>query len=656
MQGIRKYSNVRIGEKMSNPGPTQENAITAKDFTQEWLSDVRAGEPSTVELGRRFAQKLVTQWLDVSENSDDLVYCDGAGDGGIDVAFLNRGETVEGEEPAVQGDTWYLVQSKYGKAFQGTGTLLAEGQKVIDTLDGKRPKLSSLTEGLLDRLKTFRGSASERDRLVLVFATEASLTEDEKRAMGDLRAMGRKRLGSFFDVESVSIETIYQRTLETLEQARIRVVLKSNLADSGAELLVGSTPLIALYGFMKDYRSKTEDLDRLYEKNVRKFLGMRGRVNKAIQDTLERAPDRFGLYNNGITIVVEDFETGKDGEVTLTEPFIVNGCQTTRTIWEVFHRRLEAGGTGQDEALKDWKTRAGYGVVVTKVVKVGIEGEQLLEQITRHTNTQNAIREKDFLALTSDFRTWARAMEDTHDVYLEIQRGGWDSRRTLQKQKPGLKQFKEAANAFDLLKVYGAGWLGEAGLAFGKNPPFLPNGTVFKKIMNDDVAGENAFGVDNLLAAYRLQYEADGFHFGRGAPESSRRQTRFLFYMVVIDLLRDVMTRSKIDTCRNKISAALLKIVVPENESAKNALMGAAIEAIDSYLTSGTDNSLFDEPVFVNKMNNDLNAFMKWEKLGKSEADTPRFRQLLAVTKQAMAQHVGGQPSAREQIAAAIKG
>jgi hypothetical protein len=84
--------------------------------------------------------------------------------------------------------------------------------------------------------------------------------------------------------------------------------------------------------------------------------------------------------------------------------------------------------------------------------------------------------------------------------------------------------------------------------------------------------------------------------------------------------------------------------------------MGAAIEAIDSYLTSGTDNSLFDEPVFVSKMNNDLNAFMKWEKLGKSEADSPRFRQLLAVTKQAMAQHIGGQPSAREQIANAIRG
>lgn len=640
---------------MSNAGTKQEKAITQKEFISEWLSDVRAGDPSTVELGRRFAQKLVTQWLDVSENSDDLVYCDGAGDGGIDVAFLDRSETAEGDEPAPGGDTWYLIQSKYGKAFQGTGTLLSEGQKVIDTLDGKRPKLSSLAGGLLDRIKTFQGSASERDRIVLVFATESPLSEEEKRVMGDLRAMGRERLGNLFDVESISVETIYQRTLEILEQARIRIVLRSNLAPSGHELLVGSTPLLELYSFMKEYRSKTEDLDRLYEKNVRKFLGAKGRVNKAIQETLEKIPNRFGLFNNGITIVVEEFEIGQNGEVTLTEPFIVNGCQTTRTIWEVCHRRLEAGGTGKSETLKEWKTLAHDGVVVTKVIKVGMEGEQLLEQITRHTNTQNAIREKDFLALTSDFRAWARAMEDVRGIYLEIQRGGWDSRRALQKQKPGIKQFKEFANAFDLIKVYGAGWLGEAGLAFGKNPPFLPNGTVFKKIINLDDGAEEAFGVDDLYVAYCLQREADAFQFGRGATESSRRQTRFLFYMVVIDLLRDVMTRLKMDIARSKITPALLRLFEHDQNGAKSALMGAAIEAIDSYLTSGTDNSLFEEPAYINTMNNDLNAFMKWEKLGKNEADCPRFRQLLAVTKQAMAQKVGGQPSARERIGAVIK-
>ncbi len=37
-------------------------------------------------------------------------------------------------------------------------------------------------------------------------------------------------------------------------------------------------------------------------------------------------------------------------------------------------------------------------------------------------------------------------------------------------------------NAFDLFKVYGAGWMGEAGLAFGTNSPFLPKGKVFDEI------------------------------------------------------------------------------------------------------------------------------------------------------------------------------
>lgn len=48
--------------------------------------------------------------------------------------------------------------------------------------------------------------------------------------------------------------------------------------------------------------------DMLYEKNVRKFLGNRRKVNKGIENTLLTKPERFGLYNNGITIVVEEFQ------------------------------------------------------------------------------------------------------------------------------------------------------------------------------------------------------------------------------------------------------------------------------------------------------------------------------------------------------------
>ena len=286
---------------------------------------------------------------------------------------------------------------------------------------------SSLAEGVLRRLRHFRSNASNRDRIVVVFATEEPLSEDQRRLLTDSRAMGRERLGSLFDVESVSIETIYRRTLEAERANRVKVPLSADLVASGGELLIGSTPLMKLYSFLKAYRSSTDDLDQLYERNVHKFLGLRGKVNTAIQKTLEESPDLFGLYNNGITIVVQDFARTDNGALDLIEPFVVNGCQTTRTIWEVFQRRMEAGGTGTNDEMAAWKAKAEHGVVVTKVVKVGVDGEYLLEQITRHTNTQNAIREKDFLALTTDFRNWAKAMENQYGVYLEIQRGGWGS-------------------------------------------------------------------------------------------------------------------------------------------------------------------------------------------------------------------------------------
>ncbi len=79
--------------------------------------------------------------------------------------MLVRGDTV-GEDDEPEGDTWYLVQSKYGTAFTGDGTLLREGHKVIQTLTGERLKFSSLAERLDERLRAFRAQAGEHDRTV----------------------------------------------------------------------------------------------------------------------------------------------------------------------------------------------------------------------------------------------------------------------------------------------------------------------------------------------------------------------------------------------------------------------------------------------------------------------------------------------------------
>lgn len=620
------------------------------DFRTSWLASIQQGQPSTVELGRRFALKLITQWLDASDTTADLVYCDGSGDGGIDVAFLDEGPDSANDAPEESGHVWYLVQSKYGAAFAGSGTLLVEGQKVIETLDGRRSRLNSLAEGLLERLTNFRNAAGPSDKLVLVFATERGLEEAERRALNDLRLLGRERLGPMFDVEAISIETIHARLAEEAAgENRLSLLLSGSLVESSDDLLVGSVPLPRLYDFLRRYRELTGDLDQIYEKNVRRFLGGRGRVNRGMQKTLREAPERFGLYNNGMTLVVSDYAPEGQG-FTLVEPYVVNGCQSSRTIWEVFHARYAAGGTGLDPEMEEWKRRAENAVVVVKVVKVGQAGEALLQAITRYTNSQNAVREKDFLALTSDFHSWQTQLAERFDVYLEVQRGGWDSQRALQNSRPSTRQFERHANAADLIKVYGAGWLNEAGTAFGKNPPFLPEGAVFKRIV-ENLDGGDPFGAQDLYAAFMLETAADELAFGRGAQQS-RRQTRFLFYMVAVDLLRDVLSRTGVTPTLRDLSAGMIAVL--ENGSARNALLDAATEVIDSYLNQASDDSVFKEPTYLGAFNADLNRFLKWERLGKSENDTPRLRGQLAIAKQLMGRGAGGQPSPRQLIQDAV--
>jgi hypothetical protein len=607
------------------------NDADFKNFCKVWLSDVREGNPSTVELGRRFARKLISQWLDIDEFSDNIVYCDGNGDGGIDIAYLHRGETTD--ESYQDGDTWYLVQSKYGKSFSGTKTLLQEAQKLFETLEGKRKNLSSLTQDLLERLQIFLSKQSEDNRLIFVFATDKPLNAKERYALSDIRAMGKNRFGERFDVDSVSIATIYQRTLEIRTDEHLEISLKGNFVKSGENLLVGSVTLGDLYNFLKGYHIRTGDLDQLYEKNIRLFLGMRGKVNKSIKETLDNNPEEFGFYNNGVTIVVQSVEKMPYERFKLINPSVVNGCQTTQTIYRVLFNKFEAGGKGSNPSLEKWKDRIEKGVVIVKIVKVGdgSQAESLLQNITRYTNSQNAVREKDFLALASGFRVWQRRMGKKYQVFLEIQRGSWDAHKASQKDK----KLTEFANIYDLLKVYGAGWLGEAGLAlYGNSKPFVQGGSVYEKIVNN--SDSVPFGVDDLYAAYLLQKSLKDYNFGRG-KNCRKITTRFLFFMVVIELLKPVMLKAKIQPTNANITQSLLKLFKEDNESVCNEFFELAVQFIDKYTnpppeTEEEQDSVFNEPEFSEGTN--LVTYLKNTKFGKDKEYSPKFFSFLKTYKQ----------------------
>lgn len=595
--------------------------IRFEEFEAQWLEEIEAGMPSATKKGHRFAQKILRDWLELDSDSAEVIYCDGAGDGGIDAAVFIPRASDEGAE----GDAWMLVQGKYGSAFKGADTLFAEADKVFDTLEGRRENLSSLAGDVVRRIRQFLSQLGPKDRLEYVVATNRRLSKTEFDNLEAIKKLGREKFGENFHVDDVSIETIYNKLAEThgRKGVTLKVPLKTTIASSGGNLHVGATKLADMFAFMLAYKVGSGDLDMLYDKNVRKFLGHRRKVNKGIEHTIEHHPERFGLYNNGITIVAEEVQTGSDGALVLSNPYVVNGCQTTRSIHLVLQQKLNAGGKGSaTTAHQQWLSRLDKAVVVTKIVVVGAEGEELLTETTRFTNSQNAVSDKDFISLEANFRNWSPLFNSRYGVFLEIQRGAWEARKAWQKQNPlAQPQYESSAYAFDLLKIYAAGWLVEPGAALGSNSSFAPGGTMFKHI-----SSLPGFGVEDLYAAYLLQQLADSYKFGRASEKQSRGLTRFLFCTVVVDLMRNILLEQQLPAGYSEVSRAIAKL------HAANFLPEVGQEAvgvIDDYFQVGSEDSVFNEPGF----NHEARVFLMSEKLGKDDQHSPRLKMQMALAK-----------------------
>lgn len=125
--------------------------------------------------------------------------------------------------------------------------------------------------------------------------------------------------------------------------------------------------------------------------------------------------------------------------------------------------------------------------------------------------------------------------------------------------------------------------------------------------------------------------------------------------MTVVELLKDILVRAGIHTGTRDITRALIALFSPRNEEAAAVLLQNAIGLIDDYLTQGTDDSVFNEPRFVNDFNSDLNGFLKWEGIGKTEENTPRYRSLVADYRRLMSKTTAGRQADRELITAALK-
>lgn len=74
----------------------------------------------------------------------------------------------------------------------------------------------------------------------------------------------------------------------------------------------------------------------IFDSNVRDFQGLTdNRVNQEINGTINSIDNnRFGLLNNGITIVGKSLNKGQ-GKYTIKNFQVVNGCQTSNILLKI---------------------------------------------------------------------------------------------------------------------------------------------------------------------------------------------------------------------------------------------------------------------------------------------------------------------------------
>ncbi|WP_025161852.1 AIPR family protein [Paraclostridium bifermentans] len=93
--------------------------------------------------------------------------------------------------------------------------------------------------------------------------------------------------------------------------------------------------------------------DSIFDENVRLFHGISNPYNKEIMNTAINDGENFHLYNNGIVILSTDVKSNDmRKEIKITNPKVVNGCQTMNSLVEAKKKSNNLTGVVQVKIIK----------------------------------------------------------------------------------------------------------------------------------------------------------------------------------------------------------------------------------------------------------------------------------------------------------------
>ena len=449
---------------------------------------------SDVEKGNNFLQWVLTRVFEATEDDAADAIVDGANDLGID-AYL----PVDFSDNTIR-----LFQSKYGTSHSLEA--IAKFKEDSVRLLGKdvtkmRPELAQLVTKIKEK----------NLKIKCCYVTDQKVEYEDDM------------------VEILDIDKIIQKLCDRIKKPaagkKSSIKLEKMLRHDNT--ILGILKLRELTDFVNKNR------DYVFESNIRQWMQFKTTVNKGLRDTLQNNCGKFFYYNNGITIVVSDFEELGDNMIKLFAPQIVNGAQTSNSILDHSKRTKNMDGS-----------------MTVTIIKADDEIEQ--NNITKYRNSQNSVRGKDLVSLM-DFHKSIKSQLKNSGYFYEIQAGSFDSKtKAKQSQYEGDSTYnkylpdnhKKVIVAKDAIQVLVAGIEQRPTEAYSSPAQFLPRGSKYDDVFNDNLKDDYRV----LLYPYLVkEYAKKVLKYGKKGGHKTKRYATLFYVAVYFRILHRKILESKGD-------------------------------------------------------------------------------------------------------------
>ncbi len=288
-----------------------------------------------------FALQLKLGIEDISQIGVNSVV-DGGDDKKADIIYLDQEQEI-----AVIIQSYISISTKHRKEAKANkasdlNTAMAwlfEDPNGLDFPERLKPHAKELQRSLLD---------GEIKTIYIWYVHNLNGSDNVKRELKVVERSTQAHIKSVLKIDSVKIiaEEIDQKILEEWYEAiSTPILIKDTLRlpiDGGFSVkgpdwkaFVTSISLTWLHSIFKKYGQ------RLFSANIRDYLGSRDRdenINNNIRQTAETDANKFWIYNNGITILVDKIIEQKPDSLTISGISIVNGAQTTGAVGNLTKR------------------------------------------------------------------------------------------------------------------------------------------------------------------------------------------------------------------------------------------------------------------------------------------------------------------------------